>query len=449
MSENEETFTLTGCAVDFVNADGENAFVRVAPYCDAPQIIGNGERVTQRFDRASADTVVESFKDNARRLLARLGFAKSSIPFFNGHPDFANSKDEAGRDTQVYAEATDLEARDDGLFARIQRFPLLEDLKNAFGGNLKISPRWLCRRDSADGTFKPFKLLSFGLVENGNLPNADFINGQDAPAEQQAPRLTVSFTPEQSAQIAALLGLDAGPEGVDGDAVVDAVRALVTTVNIAQNAVEDSKRAIAEQEAANNRTETDKDDGNKQADEKPETAGGNEKEEQPAPEDADKEADGKDKEADGKADDDEEEADDDKEADDDDDDDEKKKLRAELANALLAVALAKGKILPNEREAFAEKFKEDFVNAKAELEARPVCEEFSNTAAADAVMADANEKAEVKAEVLGYQDAARRFNSLVDDAEKANGGDRDSAYTSVLGTREGRDLWNASKKRTF
>ena len=436
MSENEEAFTLTGCAVEFVNTDGEDAFVRVAPYGDAPQVVGNGKRVTQRFDRASADVVVESFKDNARRLLARLGFAKTSIPFFNGHPDFANSKDDAGRDTQVYAEATDLEARDEGLFAKIRRSPLLEDLKNAFGGNLKISPRWLCRQDSADGTFKPFKLLSFGLVENGNLPNADFINEQGAPVppEPQRPQITMSFTPEQAAQIAGLLGLDAGPEGVDGDAVVDAVRALVTTVNVAQDAVEESKRALAEQEAANGseKTKTNEDDAEESTtepaeDEKPEPAEDDKKETQPAPEDGDKEA-----------------ADDESK-----DDDEKKKLRAELANALLTVALAKGKILPNEREAFVEKFKEDFVNAKAELEARPVCEEFSNATAADAVQADANEKAEVKAEALGFEAAARRFNTLVDDAARANGGDRDGAYASVLGTKEGRDLWNASKKRIF
>lgn len=431
MSENEEPLTLTGCAVEFVNAGGEDAFVRVAPYCDAPQIVGNGKRVTQRFDRASADVVVESFKDNARRLLARLGFAKTSIPFFNGHPDFANSEDDAGRDTQVYAEATDLEARDGGLFAKIRRSPLLEDLKNAFGGNLKISPRWLCRRDSADGTFKPFKLLSFGLVENGNLPNADFINGQSAPAaaEPQAPRITMSFTPEQAAQIAGLLGLDTGPEGIDGDAVVDAVRALVTTVNVAQDAVEESKRALAEQESANSSEKT-KVNGNDEptpenADgEKPEAADGDEKEAQPASEEGGKEAA-------------------------DDDDDEKKRLRAELANALLTVALAKGKILPHERDAFIEKFKEDFVNAKAELDARPVCAEFSNAAAADAVRADANEKAEVKAEALGFDAAARRFNTLVDDAERANGGDRDGAYASVLGTKEGRELWSASKKRIF
>lgn len=431
MSENEESLTLTGCAVEFVNTGSEDVFVRVAPYGDAPQVIGNGKRVTQRFDRASADAVVESFKDNARRLLARLGFAKTSIPFFNGHPDFANSEDSAGRDTQVYAEATDLDARDDGLFAKIRRSPLLEDLKNAFGGNLKISPRWLCRQDSADGTFKPFRLLSFGLVENGNLPNADFINEQGVPAaaEPQAPRITMTFTPEQAAQIAGLLGLDVGPEGVDGDAVVDAVRALVTTVNVAQDAVEESKRALAEQEAANGseKTKTNEDDNESTTEdaegEKPETADGDGKETQPASEEDGKEA--------------------------ADDSDEKKKLRAELANALLAVALAKGKILPHERDAFIEKFKEDFVNAKAELEARPVCEEFSNAAAADAVRADANEKAEVKAEALGFDAAARRFNTLVDDAARANGGDRDDAYTSVLGTKEGRDLWNASKKRIF
>jgi len=232
-----------GRGEDFANAlgdGGENgeAFVRVAPYGDAPQFDKSGHEVVQRFDFPAARKLVAEFNARKAKLLSRLGFANYEVPFYNGHPDFAENGGEA-RDSQVYASAYDLEAREDGLYARIRRHPLLASLKNALGA-LQISPRWLCEVD-IDGILKPFELISFGLVKKGNLPNADFINNnQDIHTKEQK-----EMNEEQLKQARALLSL---AEYASVDEVLAAIASLANRQGVAEKANEEAQEALKEKE---------------------------------------------------------------------------------------------------------------------------------------------------------------------------------------------------------
>lgn len=227
-----------GRGEDFANAfssaseGNDEQFVRVAPYGDAPQFDKNGREVVQRFDFPAARKIVAEFNARKARLLSRLGFANYEVPFFNGHPDFAENGGEA-RDSQAYAGAYELDARADGLYARIRRHPLLDALKNALGA-LQISPRWLCEVDS-DGFLKPFELISFGLVKRGNLPNADFINNNQKGLE--------TMNEEQLKQARALLSLD---EAAGVDEVLAAIASLVQRHAAAESTNEETAAELEE-----------------------------------------------------------------------------------------------------------------------------------------------------------------------------------------------------------
>lgn len=193
--------TVGGAEIfDAANASGDIVEQRIAPYCDAPQVDGNGKRITQRFTFESAKKMADAFNGSVRRLLEKLPFAKASLPCYNGHPDHANAGTEP-QDTEVYARVEKLDAREDGLWATIRKFPALELLKNDLG-RLEISPRWLCEPQGGD-VFTPFRLISLGFVKKGNLPNADTINSDqtnDIMSEEQLKRLAeaLGLTPEQA-----------------------------------------------------------------------------------------------------------------------------------------------------------------------------------------------------------------------------------------------------------
>lgn len=185
---------------DAANASEELIEQRIAPYCDAPQVDGNGKRITQRFTFESAKKMADAFNGSVRRLLEKLPFAKASLPCYNGHPDHANAGTEP-QDTEVYARVEKLDARADGLWATIRKFPALELLKNDLG-RLEISPRWLCEPQGGD-VFAPFRLISLGFVKKGNLPNADTINenlDKSIMTEEQLKRLAeaLGISPEQA-----------------------------------------------------------------------------------------------------------------------------------------------------------------------------------------------------------------------------------------------------------
>lgn len=423
---------------DFVNGNGGDEFVRVAPYCDAPQRNADGEQCVQRFDLESGLAIVERFKDRSRRLLSRLGFAKSFVPFFNGHPDFAN--DDAERDTTVYAEATDLEARADGLYAKIKRTDLLDALKNALG-KLEISPRWLCRKDEASGTFKPFELLSFGLVKKGNLAGADFINSKTLQGEE-----IEMFTEEQKIKIAEMLGVPV--EELTAEAIIaalDIAAQAKAQESTQESTQEEDGEAVNEDEEAAEKEEADvpAEDADKkeEAQDVPAEINGKDvpaekdgKEDLKAEEKQDVPAGEEEKPAEAEA------------KDEAKDEDEKKKkeldaanaelanTRHELAQILIEKAVAEGKIVPAKRDEMLAKFDSDFVNARAELDAiNGKAVEFSNEA--ETVL---NEAAQSAAD---SKNAKEKFSELVN-TRLSVGDNYAQAVSNVFNSKEGRELYS-------
>jgi len=198
---------------DAANASEELIEQRIAPYCDAPQVDGNGKRITQRFTFESAKKMADAFNGSVRRLLEKLPFAKASLPCYNGHLDHANAGTEP-QDTEVYARVEKLDARADGLWATIRKFPALELLKNDLG-RLEISPRWLCEPQGGD-VFAPFRLISLGFVKKGNLPNADTINENLD---------TSIMTEEQLKRLAEALGISS-EQANDPEAIITAATSL-------------------------------------------------------------------------------------------------------------------------------------------------------------------------------------------------------------------------------
>lgn len=393
-----EGVILHGASIDFANEAGndESEFVRVAPYCDAPQRDANGAPVVQRFDRESADALVSQFKQRAHKLLARLGFVRATIPFFNGHPDFANSQDEA-RDNTIYAEATALEARADGLYAKITRSPLLSKLKDALG-RLEISPRWLCARDG--DVMKPFELLSFGLVKNGNLPNADFIN-EKKKIEKEEEEM---FTQEQIDELKQILGIGDTKE-ITPDVILAALRAKKNADDL------DTENADAEKKDVKDEEEEKKEEKAESKETKEDVSDSKEKD--AAPEEKDVEKKKKDEELDAanaviSA------------------------QRAEIATLLLDRAEERGRITHATRTEFEHKFAADFSNARAEFDALPEkAADFSNEAATQAELAaQADEQRRTAREQFGAMIQMR-----IDD-----GSDYSTAVNEVFATEEGRKL---------
>lgn len=195
-------------------ANSDDGWQQVIPYCESPywNECGILEGV-QIFNREIADKLVVRFNSNLRKLKDWFTGANGSIPFYNGHPDHSTSE---LRDNNVYAYADALEARDTGLWAHIIRTENYDALKEEFGSR-EISPRWACEMGE-NQTLIPMELISFGLVEKGNLPNADVINSARVNAEADADTIKALLE---------LLDLD---DGASLDVLLSAVKALQTSV---------------------------------------------------------------------------------------------------------------------------------------------------------------------------------------------------------------------------
>lgn len=361
-------------AIDFVNED-KGGFVRVAPYGDAPQYDADGNEITQRFDEESARVLVERFKKNAAKLLSRLGFKSSGLPFYNGHPDFGKNSDEE-RDPNVYAEAVDLEARKDGLYAKIKRKPMLEKLKEALG-DLQISPRWLCSR-AFDGTMKPFELISFGLVKTGNLKGADFIN------ENQRKEIK-KMDEEQLKQLAKLLNLE--DENATAEQVIAAITEVVNRNNGTTDEMEKKDKELSDAKNACESAKKEADDAKNACDK------------------AMKEKEDKEKELDaanGKV----------------------AAYEKELSAVILDKAISEKRLTPAMRDSFEKTLAVDFANARKTIEALPVVEDFSN--AVDDVIDNADEAAkQAQNAEFEKQKARKEFADLVN---KKKGEDPETPY---------------------
>lgn len=214
----EKKITFTHSTLDAINetADG---WQQVAPYCNAPYWDESGNlQGVQIFTREIAQKLVDGFNSKITALKNWFIGSNGNIPFYNGHPDHISTPEEK-RDLNVYAEADALEARDNGLWAHVVKKPILDTLKDAFGKR-EISPRWRCRVE-ANGSLIPIDLISFGLVDKGNLPNADAINARQDVAYLAQDKNAIK-------SLAELVGIE--EENATAEAILEAVKNLQTSL---------------------------------------------------------------------------------------------------------------------------------------------------------------------------------------------------------------------------
>lgn len=199
-----------------------DAWTRIATYGDVPNVTPSGERVTQRFERADAEKIVATFDNNWARLKRALGIGSGNIPVVRGHTDTGNVDGETLVDTTQYAQIAALEARDDGLYARINKSAEFGQLL-ANGEHLEYSPTWRVQEESAgSGIFRPFRLISLGMVPKGNLRNATLVNASFNANQKN----DMEWTDEQKTRLAEILGSEAEALG-DAEAVIAAVSGKV------------------------------------------------------------------------------------------------------------------------------------------------------------------------------------------------------------------------------
>lgn len=165
MDDDVETEVVASSGLcEAANESGD--WIRIARYGDWPHPMG-----LQRFTRQSADEMARRFRSSVERVKRFLGLHR--VPVYRGHPDdpaFAN--EEGHEDTFPHAWVTDLEAREDGLYAK--REWSNESHPNKRGVlPKKFSPRWAMRRLGGN-VFEPVKLISVGLTDHPNIP--DFSN---------------------------------------------------------------------------------------------------------------------------------------------------------------------------------------------------------------------------------------------------------------------------------
>lgn len=136
-------------------------WVQLSPHGDFPHARG-----TQRVTPEVVARVVREFDSLAAKLERLFG----GLPFYIGHPDLPTAAPEADR--KAYGWITQLEARPDGLFARVKwSDPGLELLRQ---GHYKyLSPLWEAAPAGVERgrqIYHPERLVSAGLTNTPNLP---------------------------------------------------------------------------------------------------------------------------------------------------------------------------------------------------------------------------------------------------------------------------------------
>lgn len=200
------------------------AWTRIATYGDVPNVTPSGDRVIQRFEKSDAEKIVATFANNWARVKKLLGIGSGNVPVVRGHTDTGNVDGETLVDTTQYAQIGALRAQDDGLYAQIAKSPEFGQLL-ANGERLEYSPTWRVREESAgSGVYRPFRLISLGMVPKGNLRNATLVNGifLDKPKSKN----DMEWTDEQKERLAQVLGVEADALG-DAEAVIAAISGKV------------------------------------------------------------------------------------------------------------------------------------------------------------------------------------------------------------------------------
>lgn len=194
-------------------------WIKVAPYGDHKgQVPGR----LQHFHRPQAEAMVNEF--NSFR--ARLGRMFRGRSVFIGHPDAdpVNYKDE-----RRLAKIMDLEARDDGLWARPEWNSLgRENIEEGYW--VYPSPYW----DAPAGKprFEPDRLISIGLTNNPRIAASEPVCNTD---DQPEPKNQTDETMDRQALLKKL--------GLEAEATDEEILAKIDALLSAADSKEDKKAA--------------------------------------------------------------------------------------------------------------------------------------------------------------------------------------------------------------
>lgn len=180
------------------------------------------------------------------------------LPVYEWHPDAPAAAKFGWNNKKPIGRVLDLEIRADGIYSRVAWNE--DGERNRANRQLPYpSPAWYLAKQ-ADGTQRPVKLKSVGMVEDPNIPGSVAWNASTAEEDSEtdeSPEPPTHESMELTKELAALLGLkdDGSPEDI-----VSAVRAMkdsaatkATESETAMNSLKEACNAATQgQEAAAN-----------------------------------------------------------------------------------------------------------------------------------------------------------------------------------------------------
>ena len=146
--------------------------------------------VIQHFTREDAVALVNDFKST----WSTIKRAVVGLPVFKGHPDaprFASRYP----DKSPRGSIADMEVRDNGLAFKPVLTP--QGAADVEGGLSQFSPYWLLKKTGEEAgrvVAAPFKLISVGLVEKGNIPGLSLVNADEPDFSHMKPQLLALLT---------------------------------------------------------------------------------------------------------------------------------------------------------------------------------------------------------------------------------------------------------------
>lgn len=241
----------TQYAIGAANAEvaGESGtWVRISRY---GEFWHAGIQATQVFNKSEAQSIVRAHRSTLSRLKERVIYGTANaifvrdpkVPVYEGHPDVPGFAGRPGHeDTTPYANFTDFEARDDGLYGQIE-WTAAGNALRASGKKLYFSPYWTLVSIDAQRS-RPVRLLSVGMDPHPNISGS----AANAQTFSQSQEHQPNHTMLKALLIA--LGLaeakaDAAANSADGAPTTDEAVAIVTDLQARADKSEALKTDLA------------------------------------------------------------------------------------------------------------------------------------------------------------------------------------------------------------
>jgi len=250
-------------AVELVDpADG---WMRLSRYGRHPHA---GVRKVQIFEKAQAETLVSAFRSTLTRLKQRLLGAGNPVferrlrlPIYEGHPDAPGFAGEPGHDDHTpYGHVEDLQARDDGLYAKIE-WTAAGNALRAAGRKLYFSPYWtLFSRKENPGQAYPMRLLSVGMHERVNI-SGSAANAATPPHHQNPQpnktmlkKLLIALGFAEAQAEAAANGAEGAPSETEAVASISALRDRSNDTDQLRNDLATANARVTSERTAHDKT---------------------------------------------------------------------------------------------------------------------------------------------------------------------------------------------------